>query len=352
MTMNAQMRRIDLLCKLFGPLFIALVAGFSTKVAIAANLIMNVASSVFEYVAIAQVYNQVPDLHESKQKRQPERADIYLASSGESKVWGRVRDVFGKSARDFGFYFHHRAFLPSVAGALLYLTVLSFAGQMVTYLLSAGYTATQVGLARTLSVVFEVLATWVAPWLMGRIGPARAGLWLSSWQVASLVAGTALFWVFGDHPVIAASALVGGTILSRLGLRGFDLCVQIIVQEVIQEPLISEYERCAANLTVFQDVEAESRGAFSSVEAACQNAFELLSFASTIVFSRPEQFKWPSLISVGAVTSAWALYSLFVYIRRGHLLHLDAVTRIFRSNKGRQRGRERAIRRITSETDI
>jgi iron-regulated transporter 1 len=101
-----------------------------------------------------------------------------------------------------------------------------------------------------------------------------------------------------------------------------------------------------------QDVEAESRGAFSSVEAAWQNAFELLSFASTIIFSRPEQFKWPSLISVGAVSSAWASYSLFVYMRRGHLLHLDALTRILRSSKGKQREREQAIRRITSETDI
>jgi iron-regulated transporter 1 len=110
--------------------------------------------------------------------------------------------------------------------------VLSFAGQMVTYLLSAGYTATQVGIARTLSVVFEVLATWVAPWLMGLIGPVRAGLWLSSWQVTTLASGTSLFWIFDGNPVIAASALVGGTIFSRLGLRGFDLCVQIIVQEV------------------------------------------------------------------------------------------------------------------------
>ncbi|KAL2016493.1 hypothetical protein VTK56DRAFT_3456 [Thermocarpiscus australiensis] len=334
MILNAQMRRIDLLCKLFGPLFIALIAGFSTKVAVITNLVMNVASSILEYFAIARVYYEVPELQEAKQKPQSDPAGDESAQDPESRFaqnWGRIRDVFSKSARDFNFYFRHRAFLPSIAGALLYLTVLSFAGQMVTYLLSAGYTATQVGIARTLSVAFEVLATWVAPWLMGQIGPARAGLWLSSWQVTTLVVGTALFWIFDDKPVVSASGLVGGTILSRLGLRGFDLCVQIIVQE---------------------DVEAESRGAFSSVEAAWQNAFELLSFASTIIFSRPEQFKWPSLISVGAVASAWASYTLFVYIRRGHLLHLDALKRMLGSSKGKQRERERAIRRITSETDI
>ena len=103
---------------------------------------------------------------------------------------------------------------------------------MVTWLLSTGYDSTQVGIARTLAVVFEVLATWIAPWLMGRIGPTRAGLWLANWQIISLVAGMTIFWIFPEQPLISASALVGGTILSRVGLRGFDLCVQILVQEV------------------------------------------------------------------------------------------------------------------------
>ena len=237
MTMNAQMRRIDLFCKLLGPLFIALIAGFSTEVAIIVNLVMNVMSIILEYFAIARVYYEVPQLQEAKHGLRSEPADGESAQERESqnrlaRSWRRTRGVFNKSARDFNFYFRHRAFLPSIAGALLYLTVLSFAGQMVTYLLSAGYTANQVGIARTLSVVFEVLATWVAPWLMGQIGPVRAGLWLSSWQVATLVVGTALFWIFDDNPVVSASGLVGGTILSRLGLRGFDLCVQLIVQEV------------------------------------------------------------------------------------------------------------------------
>lgn len=239
MTMNAQMRRIDLLCNLFGPLFIALLDGASTKVAIIVNLAMNVTSIVLEYFAIARVYYEVPMLQEAKVEPQQEPTEAVLAQVREgrsrnrlSQSWRRARGVLDKSAKDFNFYFRHRAFLASFAGALLYLTVLSFAGQMVTYLFSAGYTSNQVGITRTLSVFFEVLATWVAPWLMGRVGPVRAGLWLSGWQVTTLVVGITVFWIFQDKSVISASALVGGTILSRLGLRGFDLCVQIIVQEV------------------------------------------------------------------------------------------------------------------------
>ena len=42
-----------------------------------------------------------------------------------------------------------------------------------------------------------------------------------------------IFWTCAkDRSVVLASGLVGGTILSHLGLRGFDLSVQLIVQEV------------------------------------------------------------------------------------------------------------------------
>jgi len=49
------MRRIDLMCKLIAPLFIALTDGISTELAIIVNFAMNVASVVVEYFAIARV---------------------------------------------------------------------------------------------------------------------------------------------------------------------------------------------------------------------------------------------------------------------------------------------------------
>ena len=49
------MRRIDLTCKIMGPLFIAFMDGISTEVAVLVNLGMNVASVIAEYFAIAQV---------------------------------------------------------------------------------------------------------------------------------------------------------------------------------------------------------------------------------------------------------------------------------------------------------
>ncbi|KXH46487.1 iron transporter [Colletotrichum nymphaeae SA-01] len=296
--LNAQMRRIDLLCKLLGPLFIALIDGFSTKAAIIVNFSMNTASVAVEYYAIANIYNEDPDLQEPK-SMPPSTPETTAASVNPGK---KVLSHIKRSASDFKFYFGHRAFLPSFACSLLYLTVLSFGGQMVTYLVASGFNTTYIGIARTISVVFEVLATWVAPWLVGQIGQVRAGLWMSNCQVLPLIGGLAAFWVFMPNPLISATSLVIGVIISRLGLRGFDLCTQIIVQE---------------------EVEAESRGRFSTVEAAWQNAFELLSYMATIIFFRPSQFNWPALVSVAAVTSASLAYTLFVWKRRGHLIHFE-----------------------------
>jgi iron-regulated transporter 1 len=76
-----------------------------------------------------------------------------------------------------------------------------------------------------------------------------------------------------------------------------------------------------------------NRGAFSSVEAAWQNAFELCSYISTVIFSHPEQFQWPGLLSVIAVYTAGVLYAAFVRKRRGHLLHLSRLV-MLRAREG------------------
>ncbi|QKX64027.1 uncharacterized protein TRUGW13939_11200 [Talaromyces rugulosus] len=324
--LNAQMRRVDLVCKLLGPLFIALIDGISTETAIIVNFGMNICSIAVEYFSIAKVYDEIPELQNAKKMPHRSRPEF-----GQQNFFARVRRTVFRGARqalnDFDFYFRHRCFLPSFAGALLYLTVLSFAGQMVTWLLSAGYDSTQVAVARTLAVGFEVLATWVAPWLMGKIGPTRAGLWLVSWQITCLTSGLAIFWRFDNQPFLSASGLVGGVIFSRLGLRGFDLCAQILVQE---------------------GIEAEARGSFSSTEAAWQNLFEICSFISTVIFSRPDQFKWPALISVISVVLTGLLYVMFVRIQRGHLLHFPSCV----TPKRLHRSRERALERISSFSDF
>lgn len=284
-----------------------------------------------------QIYKLVPALREPKQQAVDRQALTEQAHF--IPKWSRIKNALQRYTHDITKYCHHRAFLPSFSVAILYFTVLGFAGQMVTYLLVRGYNSWHVGAARTLSVVFEIAATWLTPLLMARVGPIRAGFWSLNSQLICLVGAAGVFWGVQD-PIVAATGLVVGTILSRVGLRGVELCAMIIVQEVSNPRSVSHlmflvvvvieppapFCMYASNpcLPGYQEVEAESRGSFSTIEASFQNFFEMCSFASTMVFSRPAEFQWPVLMSCVAVFVAAALYAYFVRERRGHLLHVSA----------------------------
>ncbi|KAG6877923.1 hypothetical protein C0993_002209 [Termitomyces sp. T159_Od127] len=101
---------------------------------------------------------------------------------------------------------------------------------MVAYLLTVGYDSPRIGTIRTLSVLFEMSATWIAPKVMAKIGPLRAAMWFVNWQIVCLVIGTSLFW-HATKPVVGALFLICAVVASRVGLWGFDLSVQIIIQE-------------------------------------------------------------------------------------------------------------------------
>lgn len=232
-TLNSQMRRIDLVCKLVGPLAIALVDAHSTTVAIIAVLGMNALSVLIEYFAIAKVYHLVPalwarpTLSNSTANVSSTVPELHAMRRLGSLCLAQIQSIY----KSLSNYSHHPVFPPSMALCLLYLTVLSFSGQMVTYILSVGLSSAQIGVLRTLSTAIELSATWLAPIAMNRVGPLRGGLWFINWQIACIVGATGFFWIM-PTPLFAALGLVVGIISSRVGLWGFDLCVQIIIQEV------------------------------------------------------------------------------------------------------------------------
>lgn len=153
-------------------------------------------------------------------------------------VLGRVKCQFSGICEKLLFYIQHRAFLPSLSLSLLYLTVLSFGGQMVTYLLSMGFTSTYIGLLRTVSTLLELSATWLAPKVMNKIGPIRGGIWFLNWQLGMVALSVVTLWI--DSSRWAVIGLLTGVILSRVGLWGFDLSAQMIIQEVRHFPPIHD----------------------------------------------------------------------------------------------------------------
>ncbi len=322
--LNSQMRRIDLFCKLVSPLAIALLHGWSPPIAVWSTLFTNVLSVGVEYLLIARVFHQVPELAERRRLSQldnQDQRDVELCPDQTQSLlqpifFSRYLAPIGESLR---IYVRQTAFLPSLALSILYLTVLSFSGQMTTFLLATPkpkITSTMVGILRTVSTISEISSTWLAPMMMSKIGPVRAGIWFLSWQILWLTSAVGVLWTgTSKYPYSVMSIFIIGVILSRLGLWSFDLCAQLLIQESISPP---------------------HRGSFSSVEMSLQNFFELCAFATTIVFSKPDQFRYPCLFSLVAVYCSAALYAKFVRDRRGHLLHLPSCLKSAHDRNGHE----------------
>ena len=182
------------------------------------------------YLMIIQVYRHVPKL------QVPKPPHLNRTSFDANGSLNSGLKYIYKFFQTFPEYFHHPACLPSLSLALLYLTVLSFGGQMVTYLISSGFSSFVIALVRSLSVLVEITATWIAPKAMARVGPTRAAMWFASWQ-AIWLAGTVTFFWTEQYGLASASGLSAGVILSRIGLWGYDLCAQTIIQNVRQAKL-------------------------------------------------------------------------------------------------------------------
>ena len=298
----------------------------SKKTALWTVLGSNITSTMVEYFAIAQVYHAVPELARPARSLKPfnqsiEAMDIVEESS--PKVASAIRWTpvwFQKVLTPWSYYLRNSVFLASLSLSMLYLTVLSFNAQMVTYLLASGFTALWVALFRLVSVIVELGATWAAPSLMSRMGPIRSGLWFITWEFGCAAAGVAVFSMTALNQQLSTIALVVGVILSRVGLWGFDLSVQYLVQEASTAAGPTPIHLLMVQFNS-QAVPPSHRSQFSTTEAALQNLFEMFSFATTSIFSHPDQFIYPALISIGAIGAANLYFTAFVRKERGHLFH-------------------------------
>ena len=140
--LNSQMRRIDLFCKLVSPLVISLLDECATSIAIVVTLGANAISMPTEYILIAQVYHKVPALARHHDRGEgSSRIDDEQHQNQTSHQERRMHTSLWSNLKT---YASQSAFPTSLSLSILYLTVLSFAGQMVTYLLAMGYTSTMV----------------------------------------------------------------------------------------------------------------------------------------------------------------------------------------------------------------
>lgn len=233
-SLNASMRRIDLNSKLVAPVVISFIQTYSTVWAIIFTFFCSALSMLVEYVAIARVYSAIPELGVKDNQQMEPIISVSASPEDGSNRLAQVGLIGGGTALLVPWlsYFKSPVFLASFSLSLLYLTVLSTGAQYQTYMLSIHYTSLSVSFIRVAAVISELSATCFAPFMIQRIGQIRAGLWSINWQALSLSAGVGLFVWFHELSSTASFALTVAIIVSRLGLWGFDLAIQDLVQEV------------------------------------------------------------------------------------------------------------------------
>uniref|UniRef100_A0A0D9WR84 Solute carrier family 40 member n=1 Tax=Leersia perrieri TaxID=77586 RepID=A0A0D9WR84_9ORYZ len=296
---NSVIRRIDLSCKLLAPVLSGFIISFVSMEASAASLAAwNLAAVWVQYLLFVSVYSGFPSL--SSPTRVPS-----IAGAGADESPSSISSII-PCWESWVVYGRQEVFLPGLALSFLYFTVLSFGSLMTAALDWKGIPAYVISLARGVSAVVGIAATWAYPAARARLSTIRTGLWSVWAQWCCLLACVASVWVAagGERVSLSAWMLMGGVAASRLGLWMFDLAVMQLMQDGV-----AEQERCVVG----------------GVQSSLQSMFDLLTYVMGIIVSDPRDFGELIVLSFFLVTCAAVMYTLHVYRVRKHLFHLDRI---------------------------
>ncbi|GAA5840724.1 hypothetical protein JCM5353_005745 [Sporobolomyces roseus] len=317
--LNTYLRRIDLLSKLVAPLFVSLLTTAVSYTFAAAFLLgFAIVSLCFEFIWIEIVYRRLPilaDSPRSKPQSQADQAPTHSSPTSPRSFLSRINLFIERlklrivsEAKDWVIFIRAPVFFSCLSISLLYLTVLSFDGSMLAYLKAHDYSDGFVAGMRGVGVVTGLIGTVLMPVLEKRIGLVRAGSWSIWSEVITLVPALLAFFVgaprTGSKGLPYNSALLfTGMALSRIGLWSFDLCQLKELQQALDDH--------------------PRKNTIMALQFSLQNMLDLIKYVVTIIFNKPDQFKWAVVISFASVILGALCYLIYVRKERGHLIHLE-----------------------------
>ncbi|KAG9394887.1 Ferroporti-1 [Carpediemonas membranifera] len=190
-----------------------------------------------------------------------------------------------------------RVFLLSLAYSLLYFSILSPQGTIITvYLIDRGVSTPVVAVFRVFASVAGMAVTVISPWLLKLFGSKLSGTTAITSQITLLSVGVALLVasVLVDSAVARAVLLtifLLTVVASRLGLWLFDIAHLVMIQT---------------------SVDAGTRGAIGGVEGSACSLMSISILFIGMVLTDPAYVPFIALLSLAAVILAGFVYGLWL----------------------------------------
>ncbi|KAG7377479.1 hypothetical protein PHYPSEUDO_011607 [Phytophthora pseudosyringae] len=291
-SLNTTLRRIDLACKLLGPLAFGVIMEFAgrdptTRAMTGASTvaIWNGLSTPLEYVMTRDIYQLVPELAIKEEDAEP--------SNDEEQRQQVTADSQSKLSHYAGMwrsYSRHPIFLLSFSYCALYMTILDNGSLNTAYLKWRGVPDSLLGSSRGAGAMFGLLGTVLFPYLRRIISRLERVAVLSIW----------LFWLC-LAPVVVAFLLAGESRVSDYVM----LCCMVGARMWLWSADLAETQ-------IMQEwIEPSRRGAVNAMQTATYQLFYMLMQVLGVIFHDPRQFEALVFFSVATVLAAAVGFTLW-----------------------------------------
>ncbi|KAJ8525656.1 hypothetical protein ON010_g15458 [Phytophthora cinnamomi] len=283
-SLNTVLRRIDLACKLLGPLAFGVIMDFAghdptTRAMIGASTvaIWNGLSTPLEYFMTRDIYKLVPELATKEDPEMPHDEGQQQQAATDSK------STLSRYAAMWRNYSQHPVFLLSFSYCTLYMTILDNGSLNTAYLKWRGIPDSLLGSSRGAGAVFGLLGTMLFPYLRRTISRLERVAVVSIW----------LFWLC-LAPVLVAFLLTGESRVSDYVM----LCCMVGARAWLWSADLAETQ-------IMQEwIEPSRRGAINAMQTATYQLFYMLIQVMGVVFHDPREFEALVFFSVTTVLAA------------------------------------------------
>lgn len=208
---NSHLRQVDLFTEVMSPFLAGLVLSLSPDYIIGfiALAIWNLVSFFPELSLLNSIFKERPDLRDK-----PLQIDSQLQKTLTQKLTEGWKD-----------FFHEPVALVCLAYAILWLSVLSPHGVLLTAFLKDAWHLPEwaIGVFRGAGALFGLCATVLFPPLVKRYGLQKASMKFILFQSITLVVGLVFFYLASDLNIWAQVGFLSLILFSRIGLYGFSL---------------------------------------------------------------------------------------------------------------------------------